>query len=53
MQLWDLCSSSTLQLNSSLDMRAALPSSSIKLLCLAATQDGRLLAAGTWLGDQG
>lgn len=47
-QLWSLSGGGSLSSLSVLDMHARLGSSSTRLLCLAASSDGQLLAAGAW-----
>ena len=46
MMLWGVGSGGAIASTSSLDLRAVLNSTTTKPLCLAASEDGRLLAVG-------
>ncbi|PRW59476.1 WD repeat 62 [Chlorella sorokiniana] len=50
LQLWKVGAGGVIAFSSSLDLRAALNSTTCKPLCLAASEDGRLLAVGDAAG---
>lgn len=52
-RLWALGGAGRLSALTAVDLRARLRPAGARLLCLAASPDGQLLAAGGWLGRCG